>query len=141
MSKTPIVRPVSWLNASVNIGLLMVFAVVGAMLWYPAGAAAGAAIYLLLSINLRRILGQYHRRGIACTQRQAFEEAIPEFQRSLDFFEKYPWVDKYRAVTMLSAAAMSYREMALVSLAFCYGQLGDGPRGQRLLRTGAAGVS
>lgn len=29
---------------------------------------------------------------------------------------------------MLSAAGMCYREMALVSLGFCYGQIGDGVR-------------
>lgn len=126
MSRTPIVRPVSWLNAAINIGVLAVFVIVGGALAQFGGAIAGAGVYLILSQLLRRIICRHHRIAIAHCKRQEFEQAIPEFQRSLKFFEDNPWIDRFRAITILSAAGMSYREMALVSLGFCYAQLGDG---------------
>ena len=45
-------------------------------------------------------------------------EAINEFQKSYDFFEKNQWVDKYRYLTLLTASKSSYREMALNNIAF-----------------------
>lgn len=51
-----------------------------------------------------------------------FKTAINEFHKSVDFFTHYDWLDKYRAITLLSAAKMSYREMALCNIAFCYSQ-------------------
>jgi hypothetical protein len=86
----------------------------------------GAAGYLLLSVSLRTVIARHHRRAISLCKRQQFELAIPEFEESLSFFRKNVWVDDWRALTMLSTAGMSYREMALVSLGFCYGQVGDG---------------
>ncbi|MEX2316199.1 MAG: tetratricopeptide repeat protein [Pirellulales bacterium] len=35
---------------------------------------------------------------------------------------------------MLSASAMSYREMALCNMAFCYAQAGDGQRAKDVYR-------
>ena len=46
------------------------------------------------------------------------------FEKSVAYFTKNAWIDKYRYVTMLSSSKMSYREMGLSNIAFCYGQLG-----------------
>lgn len=62
---------------------------------------------------------------------QNFNEAIAEFQKSYDYFSKNDWVDKYRFLTVLNSNKMSYREMALNNIAFCYGQLGDGENAKR----------
>lgn len=51
-------------------------------------------------------------------KQQAFREAIDKFQRSYGFLEKYPWLDKYRFITMLDSSARSYREMALCNIAY-----------------------
>lgn len=58
-------------------------------------------------------------------RQQAFREAIDKFQRSYGFLEKYPWLDKYRFITMLDSSARSYREMALCNIAYSYVQLDD----------------
>ena len=58
-------------------------------------------------------------------RQQAFREAIDKFQRSYEFLEKYPWLDKYRFITMLDSSARSYREMALCNIAYSHVQLDD----------------
>ncbi|NJM95601.1 MAG: hypothetical protein HC792_05225 [Acaryochloridaceae cyanobacterium CSU_5_19] len=125
MSKTPIVRPVSWLNAAITLGILGLFVLLGYSLDRINGIFLGAMIYLVLSQVLRRIILRHHRKAIRHCKRREFEQAIPEFQESVAFFREYEWVDRFRAVTLLSSAGMKYREMALVSLGFCYAQIGD----------------
>ena len=126
MSQTPIVRPVSWWNATINLGVLALFMLLGWCVDQRNGVIVGAAAYFLLSVFLRRIICRHHRNAIRFCKRQEFEQAIPEFQRSLKFFQDHPWLDEFRAITLLSASGMCYREMAWVSLGFCYGQIGDG---------------
>lgn len=53
-------------------------------------------------------------------------DAIPHFEKSYEFFARHIWMDKYRYLVMLSSGRLSYREMALINIAFCYGQAGNG---------------
>jgi tetratricopeptide (TPR) repeat protein len=55
-----------------------------------------------------------------------FEEAIACFEKSYHFFSRNSWIDKYRYVTLFSASKMSYKEMALCNIAFCYSQVNEG---------------
>ena len=126
MSKTPIVRPISWLNTAITFCVLGIFALAGWALYGTFGVTFGAIAYLALSQILRRVIPRHHRKAIRHCKRQEFEQAIPEFEKSVTFFRENDWVDKFRAITMLSAAGMSYREMAMTSLGFCYAQIGDG---------------
>lgn len=64
------------------------------------------------------------------TKQGQFREALPHFERSLAFFERHEWVDRWRSLVMLSGGALPYREMALVNMAFCFAQLGDGDRAE-----------
>ena len=131
MSQTPIVRPVSWLNAGVTLGILAVFLVIGFVLNRSVGVVVGAGLYLALSQSLRNVIAQHHRNGVRHSKRKEFERSISEFQKSAAFFRDHEWIDRFRAITMLSAAGMRYREMALVSLGFCYAQIGDGLRARQ----------
>jgi tetratricopeptide (TPR) repeat protein len=58
-------------------------------------------------------------------KQERFAEAIPQFQQSYGFFAKHAWVDRWRSLTLLSSSRISYREMALLNLAFCLGQTGQ----------------
>lgn len=125
-SGTPMVQQVSWpavlpqlIAIGVAIGIAYFLGVRDAVLW-------GAVAYLAYSFGSRELIARAHRAGIRLVKQQRFAEAIPKFQESFDFFERNPWVDSFRSLTLMSPSAMSYREMALANIAFCYGQLGDG---------------
>ena len=126
MSKTPIVRPISWLSVGINLSILFMFVFVGYALDGIFGVILGSIIYLGISQVLARMIPRNHRKAIRHCRRKEFEQAIPEFHKSVVFFKNYHWIDRFRAVTLLSAAGMGYQEMALVSLGFCYAQIGDG---------------
>jgi hypothetical protein len=81
MSKTPIVRPVSWLNAAVTLGILAVFVAVGYALNRTSGIFFGAIIYLVLAQLLRRLIPRHHRNAMGHCERGQYEQAIPEFHR------------------------------------------------------------
>ncbi len=131
MARTPIVSQVSWLNAGINIAILFIFVLLGFAIDPMYGPVIGAAIYFLFSQGLRRIIARHHRQGILRCKRHEFEAAILDFQQSIEFFERHPWLDNYRAITMLSASGLCYREMGLVSLGFSYGQMGDGDNARK----------
>ena len=41
------------------------------------------------------------------------------------FFCMHTWIVKYRYLTLLSSSKVSYTEMALMNIVFCYAQLND----------------
>jgi hypothetical protein len=124
--QTPMVGQVSWPSVLPQIAAVGLAIVLGIYLEPEDGVIWGAGAYLAYSVGSRRILTRHHRAGIALVKCQRFHEAIPEFRRSLDFFDRHPWVDRLRSVLLVSPSAMSYREMALSNIAFCYTQIGDG---------------
>jgi tetratricopeptide (TPR) repeat protein len=84
----------------------------------------GLVSYWLIIFSLRNLVAKSHRKGIALLKKNNFEQAIVYFQKSVNFFEKNPWVDKYRYLTLLSASRMTYREMGLCNIAFSLSQSG-----------------
>src|SRR5205085_9239376 len=85
------------------------------------GVILGLGAYLFYSLIVGRlIIARHHRRGIRLVRQRLFAEAITAFEQSLEFFTRHAWVDRFRSITMLSAAGLSYREMALGNIAFCY---------------------
>lgn len=88
----------------------------------------GAAVYLVISFGLRRFIPRDHRAGIALSRREMFAQALPCFERSYEFFTRHRWLDDWRFITLLSSSRISYREMALLNIAFCYGQTGEGKK-------------
>ncbi|MEM8670879.1 MAG: tetratricopeptide repeat protein [Planctomycetota bacterium] len=132
MSKTPIVRPVSIAGSVVTLIVLALFLILGWLLSGSLiGVAVGSLVFVVVSKTLRAVIGRHHNRGISHCKRQEFERAIPEFKTSYEFFDQNSWIDRYRCIVMLSTAAMCYREMALVSLGFCYSQIGDGSNARK----------
>jgi hypothetical protein len=64
--------------------------------------AIGALAYLAYSLFSRRILAKHHRLGIRAFREGHFGAAIGHYNQSIEFFERYPWIDRFRAVTMMS---------------------------------------
>ena len=88
----------------------------------------GALTYLVLSYGLKNFIPLNHRVGMRLVHKREFQNAIPYFEKSYDFFVKYAWLDKYRYLTLLSSSKMCYREMALTNIAFCYSQIEEGDK-------------
>lgn len=119
------VRQVAW------ISLLPQLAVMGLLVlgYYVLDSSApllyGLLSYLVLSFLLKMSIARFHRRGIQLVKGGAWAEAIDLFEKSYAFFSRNRWVDAYRFLTLLDSSKISYREMALCNIGFCYGQMGD----------------
>ena len=125
--RIPTVRQVSWLAAIPQLLVLMLAMGIG---WFAVqsefGLWMGCGAYLLCAVSLRRVVARDHCLGVALSKAQRFTDAIPALERSYDFFSRHVWIDRYRAFTLLSASAISYREMALLNIAFACSQSGQG---------------
>lgn len=98
------------------------------------GMVLGAAAYLAYSVGSRMMIARDHRRGMQLYRQQQYAAAIQAYDESYQFFVRNSWLDRFRAVTMMSPSAISYREMALCNIAFCYSQLGNGEKAEAYYR-------
>lgn len=82
---------------------------------------------LLLAIffPLKLLVPIHHYRGAKLSKRKEYLGAIDEFEQSYQFFTKYKLVDDLRFITTLSPNDISYRELALCSIAYNYSLFGD----------------
>jgi tetratricopeptide (TPR) repeat protein len=128
-SKTPIIRQISWPLVIPQLVVLGILSALSMLIWgekYGSSAIAiGAMIYLSYSYGIRLIVLSRHRAGIILTKQRQFAEAITQFKQSYAFLSRYSWIDRLRAITLMSPSAISFREMALVNIAFCYSQMGN----------------
>jgi len=130
-SKVPVIKQVAW------ISLLPQLIVMGILLFLFYYFEArdfifnGVVSYILLSLLLRTQIPKSHRKGIRLTRAQRFDEALLYFKKSLDFFSRYAWIDRYRYLVLLSSSSISYTEMAMVNIAFCYSQTGEGEKAKQ----------
>ena len=123
----PVVRSISWTATLPQLAALSLAVTMGWLLTRSAqGVFFGSMAYLIYSYASRQIFARDHRKGVRLSRTGRFGEAIPFHQRSYDFFSHHAWIDRFRAITMMSPSAMSYREMALLNIAFAHSQIGDG---------------
>jgi hypothetical protein len=122
----PVVRPISWPATIPQLGALVVsigsvWLVVGqlrsAMIW-------GALVYLGYSYGSRSLLLRQHQAGMRAMHAGRFQEGSRHFEASYEFLQRHAWIDRFRSVVLMSASAITYREMALVNAAFAQLQLG-----------------
>lgn len=125
-SKVPTVRQINWISIIPHLGVMGIVIFIWNLFYPNESVFLGAATYIFISYSLRTQIPKKHRAGMKLVKLEDFEKAIPYFERSYAFFKKYSWVDKYRFITFLSSSGMTYKEMALANIAFCYGQLGNG---------------
>ena len=124
--QTPVIRQISWLAVIPQFAAIGLAIVVG--LWFSPsnGVLYGAGAYLLYSLAARQLIMRDHRAGIALAKEGRFDEAILRFQKSFDFLERNPWIDRFRSIVLMSPSAPSLREMALSNIGFAYSQSGRG---------------
>ena len=123
-SSKPIVRQVAWFALVPQMAIfLFIYAVLtGLNVVMPITYCV--IIYLILFVGLRFSIPINHRRGIAAFKKENYQLAIESFNKSREFFESHGWIDRWRYLLLLSSSRISYREMALLNIAYCYGQLG-----------------
>jgi tetratricopeptide (TPR) repeat protein len=127
-------RPTSLLANVPQFLILIATLVVGSWVAGVYGWTIGAGVCLLYSKSSRWVLLRAHRRGLRLAGAEQFEAAIQAYQESHAFFTRHPWVDRYRWVTLMMPAAMTYREMALLNIAYCYLQRQDATRAKEYYR-------
>jgi tetratricopeptide (TPR) repeat protein len=129
--RTPVVRQISWLATLPQLLAIVTAIVVATSFLGRRGVTLGAAVYLAYSIGSRVVIPRCHRRGIALVKQQQFADAILPFKQSLEFFDRHSWIDRFRCIVLMSPSAISYGEMALANIGFCYSQIGDGDNARR----------
>ena len=124
----PFIRQISW------PALFLQFILIGILI-YIFKLSGTSEIFLLTAFTysisamiLRNVFAKDHRHGIRLVRQNKFIEAIPFFERSVNYFTKNKWIDKFRSLTLLSSSKMTYKEMGLCNIAFCYSQSGDGSK-------------
>jgi tetratricopeptide (TPR) repeat protein len=131
----PVVRQISWLAVAIQLGVLLGFIILLRSFTRSSEAFVCAAVaYLTYSLASRFLIAAAHRRGIRLSRSGRYYEALQAYDQSLQFFSRHPWIDRFRAITLLSASAMSYREMALCNIAFCRAQLGERTQAKEIYR-------
>lgn len=125
-SGVPILRQSSASGQLLSILLLAACFFIGAILFPDPriGGLVGALVYLCYSVGAKHLVAADHRKGIRLLQSKKYDQAVRSFERSYEFFSRHLWIDRNRALVMVSPSRISYREMALLNIAFCYGQLG-----------------
>lgn len=131
-ANVPVFRPVSWLAFLIIILIWIIFMAIFAFLFQFEGIYIGSIIFFILSVSLQQIIPASHNKGAKAIKKKDFKTALEYFSESVDFFTRYDWVDKYRAITLLTTAKMSYREMALCNMAFCYSQTNEAEKAKNL---------
>jgi len=122
-SKQPLVKQSAWLSIIPQLLILSIFIVLASRTGTESPAIIGVLAYFSALTILRRTVAVQHRRGIAHFRKKEFAPALERFQQSYDYFCRHKWVDEWRYITLLSSSRTSYREMALLNIAYCYSQL------------------
>ena len=125
-SRVPLTTSVNWWAMGLHLALLGGAFLLADHFHRPRFALYAVLAFLVLRQGLALTLTAEHRAGIRAVRQGDFARALDRFEHSLEYFTQRPSLDRYRSILLLSASAWSFREMALVNIAFCHGQLGDG---------------
>ena len=130
-SNVPIVRQVAWISLIPQLLLMGFLMCIFYLLDFSEPYIFGALAYLMLSFCLKNLITKNHKQGIELVKQKKFATAISFFEKSVDYFTKNNWVDEYRYLTLLSSSKMTYKEMGLCNIAFCYSQTGNGQKAKQ----------
>ena len=115
-------RLFAWVSLNPQLLVLGTFVAFFNWLGMPWPVLSGCVNLGILSFALKRAYASDIRKGADAINAGKHLEAIPWFDRSAAFFQRCPWLDRYRYLLLLPTATMSYREVALVNGAFWIGR-------------------
>lgn len=119
---------ISWTSLGIQAIIFCLLIISFGFIGFPEPLIFALFTYVIIARILRSTIAKNHRQGIRLVLQKKFAEAIPYFEKSVVYFSANTWVDKYRSITLLSAAKSSYKEMGLCNIGWCCGQLGDGQK-------------
>jgi tetratricopeptide (TPR) repeat protein len=86
----------------------------------------GFFTYLIIWYGLRTMaFPKEVHKSIRLIKEEKFGEAIPYIERSIEFYNKHSWIDKYRFLLMVSSSKRGIRESSICNLGFCLLQIGQ----------------
>jgi hypothetical protein len=86
----------------------------------------GFVTYLIVWYVLRTIaFPKDVHKSIRLIKEGKLNEAVPYIERSIDFYTRHPWIDKYRFLLMVSSSKRGMRESSICNLGFCLLQTGN----------------
>ncbi|MBA7537036.1 hypothetical protein ES705_29302 [subsurface metagenome] len=129
--KIPVIRNTNYTYFIPQIAILIFIIFILNFLNVSHYLLLGVSLYFLLSIYLKVLIPKWHRKGIFYLKKGELHGAILSFQKSYEYFQKNAWVDQYRAFILFSTSQLSYSEMALMNIIFCYEQMGDKKMAQK----------
>lgn len=129
-SGRPVVRQIAWASLIPQFIFIVALTFIFGLFIKPLTNAWEAAliVYLAAAILLRELVPRNHRKGIRFFKAGDYTRAIDEYRKSYEFFTKHAWIDKYRFLVLFSSSRISYTEMALLNIAYCHAQLGNGAK-------------
>lgn len=132
LRKQKILRYYNWYYILPQVSIFFLIALVLKEFNIPKYALLSASLYLLASGYLKIIIPSSHRKGLFYLRKGEFEGAIHAFEKSYKFFNNYLWIDTYRSFTLFSISKISYREMALMNIIYCYQNLNNEKEARRV---------
>lgn len=116
---------IAWISLLPQTAVMALFVTAYYRLGIDVYVMAGCGTYFVLFKALQYFIAWDHRLGISLIRSGAFRSAIGHFEKSYRFFSKHRRLDDYRYLLILNSSKISYRELALHYIAYCYDQLGD----------------
>ncbi len=132
MRKFPVARQMSWQSIISQFILLAVFMVITDYIggFSSLGLLIGVLIYALYYLLVKFTLEHNINDGLKLINKGEFNQAISKFEAAYEFFSRHPWLDRWRFL-FLHTSTLNYREMALINIAVCFSQTGDGKRSKQ----------
>jgi tetratricopeptide (TPR) repeat protein len=118
-------------NRWAHIPQIILLALFSGLVWlvapvhWLAALMCGLFLWMLYGRLVQIFIMSRHRTGMALLRQERFSEAISCFQSSYDFFTRHRWIERYRYITTFSISATTFREMALVNIAYAFIRLND----------------
>lgn len=109
------------LKAAIVVGLCYLILPMGGV--WP--LLIGVSIFVVsVLISLFVFPGQTNR-GNKLLHQDKTDKAIAYYERIYAFYDRHPALDRYRHYVMLNLSAVSFREAAMLGIAFCHTSRGE----------------
>lgn len=113
------------------VGVTYIFLIFKPELRFGVAFALGFAFYFAYLSFSRALLLGAHTRAMKLFRRGNYPAAIAAFAASERYLAARPWIDNHRWLVVLSASALSYREIALFNIGKAQDKLGQTAQARR----------